>query len=343
MSQKSIRPSWQNRLISLIRASSVPDAILYALIFIIAALLIHLVLWFQGTFPWGQLDYNRFNFLVWYLFVLFSFEYILSYAEQAVHRFKPIVEMSDEEFEDLSQHFTTISAVEGWIITAIALVFSILAYDQMFPWDNNQYGVLRVVTVIVSTILLSFAFTLIYLMFNQEVTITRLYKRVTEINIFQLGALNVFSGMSVRIATFAVLAGVLAYLTNVVFVTTEVQNQNFAFFGTAFFGLALAAFFLPTFGIHSRLQEEKERARRENDERINRVFVALHQHVDGTKTSELDELKEQLSALLTFRTEIAKIHTWPWNPEALRGFLSTLLLPLIIWLAQRLLTSFFDF
>ena len=71
---------------------------------------------------------------------------------------------------------------------------------------------------------------------------------------------------------------------------------------------------------------------------VYKVFLALHEHVDGARMSELGELKDQLSTLLTFRVEIAKISTWPWNPATLRGFLSALLVPIALLVIQNLLS-----
>lgn len=339
MTKVHFHPSWQNRLLNRIRSSKFPAAGFYVLIFLAATLLIHLGPWLEGKLPWGQLDFNLFNFLVWYLFIFLTFDYFLDYAGKASIKFKPIVDLEDENGELLNQRFTIVPAAVGWVVTVIALIFSVVVYPVMFSAEYLQIGVSRLLTILVSTFLLSFAFALVYLLLTQEVLVSRLYARVKAINIFQLGPLYVFSGLTSRIGFIMILAGILAYLTNVVFVTGEVQFTNFMFFGSTFFTLALAAFFLPSMGIHARLEEEKTRASYENDERINKVFRSLHQNVDGTGTAELADLKDQLAALLTFREEIEKISTWPWNSATLRGFLSAFFLPILLLLAESVLSK----
>jgi len=39
------------------------------------------------------------------------------------------------------------------------------------------------------------------------------------------------------------------------------------------------------------------------------------------------------------RQQVAAISTWPWRPETLRGVVSALLVPLVIWLVTRVLEA----
>ena len=39
-------------------------------------------------------------------------------------------------------------------------------------------------------------------------------------------------------------------------------------------------------------------------------------------------------------TTVGRISTWPWAPTTLTGFVSALLLPVLLWVIQRLLTRF---
>jgi hypothetical protein len=343
MDQASFVPSWQIRFLDRLNSARIPPYIVYIMFFLTASLLTHLGPWVEGTLPWGQVDPNQFNFLVWYLFIFFSFDYIRGYAISIVPRFKQVIDVSEEEYEEMSYRLTSIPASAGWVVTVIALVFSVLAYQVMFPWEYAQGGLAWMLTTLVSAFLLSFAFSLIYLIFNQEVMISRLYALVKGINIFRLRSLYVFSLITSRNAIISISAGVLAYLTNVVFTVGGPQFTNFLFFGITFFSLALASFFLPALKIHARLEQEKANAKDENDKRIHRVFRTLHAHVDGVETTMLADLKDQLNTLLTFQTEIKKISTWPWNPETLRGFLSALLVPVALGLIQSLLSKFITF
>jgi hypothetical protein len=45
----------------------------------------------------------------------------------------------------------------------------------------------------------------------------------------------------------------------------------------------------------------------------------------------------QLTSLVTERDILAKISTWPWEPAALTAFITTRVLPAILWLMTHLL------
>jgi hypothetical protein len=59
--------------------------------------------------------------------------------------------------------------------------------------------------------------------------------------------------------------------------------------------------------------------------------------------STADALNKTLASLVVERELLAKIPTWPWQPGALTGFLTALLLPIILWLIQRILERMLTF
>jgi len=53
-----------------------------------------------------------------------------------------------------------------------------------------------------------------------------------------------------------------------------------------------------------------------------------------------DGLNKTLGSLLQQRDVLAKLPTWPWSPGTLRGFVTVILLPIILFLVQRYLLVF---
>ncbi len=51
----------------------------------------------------------------------------------------------------------------------------------------------------------------------------------------------------------------------------------------------------------------------------------------------METLGKSIAALWRERDIIAKLPTWPWSTGTLRGFVSALLLPITLFLIQRLL------
>jgi hypothetical protein len=55
---------------------------------------------------------------------------------------------------------------------------------------------------------------------------------------------------------------------------------------------------------------------------------------DGTKV-----MSDALAAVAPLRDRIQRLPTWPWPPQLLRGFVSALVLPLVIYVLTRLVST----
>jgi hypothetical protein len=96
----------------------------------------------------------------------------------------------------------------------------------------------------------------------------------------------------------------------------------------------VAAFLLPLLGMHQRLVREKAKFEAEVNEGVELAYRELQKQVRSRSFGNVDELEKSLSALLRMREVVAKLSTWPWQPETLRGLLAAVGLPVAIWLIQ---------
>jgi hypothetical protein len=46
----------------------------------------------------------------------------------------------------------------------------------------------------------------------------------------------------------------------------------------------------------------------------------------------------QLAGVMTERDAIARVPTWPWDTTTMTAFVTTMVLPVIVWILQRVLT-----
>jgi hypothetical protein len=100
---------------------------------------------------------------------------------------------------------------------------------------------------------------------------------------------------------------------------------------------AVACFVLPLRGMHRRLAAEKDRALAEVASRFETVFARLHERVDQEVLTDADKFNLQITSLSAEREVLARVSTWPWEPATLTGFLTTLVLPVFLWVIQRVL------
>ena len=66
-------------------------------------------------------------------------------------------------------------------------------------------------------------------------------------------------------------------------------------------------------------------------------MAELYRLIDDGDLPAADRLNGTLAALERGRIAIERIPTWPWRPETLRGMIGALVLPVLIFLVQRLL------
>jgi hypothetical protein len=104
--------------------------------------------------------------------------------------------------------------------------------------------------------------------------------------------------------------------------------------------VAIVAFVAPLTGAHARLEAQKERLQDATEQRIRSLLDDLHRDVDTRDLARADAYNKSLATLLMERDILAKLPTWPWSTATLRGFFSTILLPLTLFVLQQVLSRF---
>jgi hypothetical protein len=185
-------------------------------------------------------------------------------------------------------------------------------------------------------------FTILSHLFVQVIQVLRridqLYGRIKKVNIFDLKNLYALSSLSARIGVFFIIAGTLSYIINIMLRENEPQTEIAVFFILFNSTMAVLVFLLPLLGIQRKLADEKRHVARENNQRIRAALEELHTRSDRNQLAEMSLIESQVAALMEFRREIDSISTWPWEPQTLRGFITAISLPVVIWLIQEFLS-----
>ncbi len=103
--------------------------------------------------------------------------------------------------------------------------------------------------------------------------------------------------------------------------------------------IAVAVFVLPLREMHTRLAAEQQRLQFAAEERLKAILEELAKDVDAVDLARADALNKTLGSLLQQRDVLAKLPTWPWSTGTLRGFVTLILLPIALFLAQRILVA----
>jgi hypothetical protein len=166
--------------------------------------------------------------------------------------------------------------------------------------------------------------------------VSKIHASASTINLFQASPAYAFSQLTARTGIGLMLFAYFDFVQNP---PDPAEPVTYLLMGVVL-TVAGAAFVLPLLGMHQRLVQEKHKVEAE----INRGLETVHQKVQERMESEdfanLDDLDKTLSILLSLREVVAKISTWPWQAETLRGFISALLIPILIWALTEILERY---
>lgn len=327
---------WQVRFLRAVNALPVPNPIVYLFLFAAVTFANHLVPWIQGYLPWGQLDPQQFNFLIWFLVVLLAGDYFLTYSRSSLVRFRPALDVDQETFDRIAYHFLYPKASTGWWFTLLATAMS-PAWLKFGP-RYMQSGVGAAMLLVSSALMFSLVLMFLYYLLRSLVLIRRLYGRIGAVNVYHLTPLYALSGFTSRVGIFFVGASTLSYLTNVSFSETP-QFGPFLLFGSVNLITAVIAFVYPLLGIHDRLAQEIEQARAENGRQLQAAQRRLHRKVEQGDEVGYSETKDSITSLLDLRHELGRLSPWPWDTGTIRSFLTALLVPIALWIIQAFLAK----
>lgn len=327
------QPSYINRFLRFIQRLPIPYWLTYLVLFLLHGFINLGFDWANGWLPAFAFSSVHFTWplLLWAPLTLMT--YLDSNALQAVSNFSPLLDLQPEEMQRLKYEFTTMPASgviwSGLIWTAI---YTFLCY-QLYPvYVTLGFGTLRIIhTFLDGWIAYLIGFTFIYHTLRQLRLVHRTVKLVKQFNLFRLNSAYAFSVLTSHTSIGYIL--IYTFFTLITPTSYQTPTSFIVGLGLAIMG-AMAAFALPLWGIHQRLVQEKSKLLTEHGQRIMLTLDRLHHCVDENKLDEVAQLNNAMESLNAERNILEKIRTWPWSTETLTGFLSAIILPVILFLIQ---------
>lgn len=341
VSERPYAPGWLDRLREWIARSSGPNW-LYAL-----GLLVVETGWVLGMLWWAGSLHAGFSFSQIFVvaiapYMLWVRFYLDGVAARAMDAFRPALAVSDEEFLRLRYELTTLPAPLTWIATLVAVIGYVVNAVLLPDRIISQFGPSRGVAAAMLAPVAMFTLAVVVISTAQAVRqlwmVDLIHGLARNVNLFRVKPFYAFSGLASRTGiSFLLLAYFIAAMRpDIVQETPALQLLIVAMLPTA-----IACFVLPLHGMHVRLVEEKDRLLAEANGRFEMLLARLHARVDDEILADAEKISHQLSSVAAEREAIARLSTWPWEATTMTGFLTTLVLPLLIWLAQRLLEKVF--
>lgn len=300
-----------------------------------------LVLWIEGSFATGTFFAAQVFTTGIIAYFLALFQYLDNTAVTALSTLRPALKATEEEYGRLRYEITTLPARPTLLASVVTLLIATVPESL---WGTlSSYEALVAASPISGALVYSIYLitwcmfgALIYRTIRQMRLINRIYTRYTRINLFRMGPLYAFSGLTALMAVGLTVPpyGFMVINQEILY---DTRSVGVVFLVTV---LAVATFAWPLLGIHRLLVKEKGRLLEESSRRLEATIVELHQRVDSAELEGMMDLNMAIASLEIEQQALSRIPTWPWQPETVRLLATALLLPLVLLLAQVVLQFF---
>ena len=326
-------PSFIDRFTDFVQRQPLPYWLTYLLLFLLESAVLHVFSWVDGWLPAYSLGPILFLFPLWLWGSLAIITYLDSLSLRAISEFEPLLQISSETKHRLEYEFTTMPA-RSVLLSAVAwAVVFVLSWFVGFAPAVTVYGLGSLATrasFIAGFISFSIGSVIYYHSVRQLRLVSRTVQMVDQFDLFLLEPAYSFSVLTARTGISWVALLTLSLLT----FPLEVGGITEISYLILQVALALGAFLLPLRFVNRRLVLEKRGQLVELDQRTKAALARLHQRIDENDLSEIPRLNDVLKGLTTEREILERIPTWPWRPGLLAGFLSVIVIPIVLFLLQ---------
>ena len=334
-------PSWLDRLLDAIEALPGPAAVAFLVIGAVLVLLLYAEPWAMGVAsPFTPVERTYWGIAV--AAQLWAAAYLRRVAGSAFDAFKAALPASEAELARLRYELTVIPAVPAIVATVAAIALSAISLavnpsaTGTVPLTGTRLGA----AFVLQSVVVSLMFVLLLQLVRQMGQVRRALAGLAIVDAFRPGPLHAFSRLTARTGI-----AVLLFTGSFIVIApppaaTEPGALLVGWVPYLVFPplIAVLAFVLPLSGMHGRLVAEKERLQGQAEERLQRLFAETNRDIDARDLSRADALNKMLTSQLQQRDVLAKLPTWPWSAGTLRGFVTAILLPLVVFLLQQVVS-----
>jgi hypothetical protein len=329
-------PSFIDQFMNFVGRLRFPYWLTYLVLFFLQSFLTHALAWIVGWLPLFKFDPILFAYPLWIWGPLILMTHLNRVALEALADFSPLLDADEEQMERLKVEFTVMPA-RSVIISGVIWIFIYLGLT--LPAFKSFYAAFGMgpffSAVVTAEGLISFATgsAIYYHSFRQLRLVNQSVKMVRKFDLFQLNPVYSFSRVTSQIGVAWM---IMLSLTLLLFPIKLATAPLLAILASQMV-LAVAAFVLPLLFVNRRLVFEKRHLLAEHNQRLESTLDRLHRSLEEKKMDEVGQLNSAVNALNLERTILTGIPTWPWRINTLTSFLSTLGLPIFIFLLQLLI------
>ena len=334
-SRRPYPPSFIHAFYAWLDSLPIPAWLFFVLLIPIVGIAQHLVAWRKGALAPGQFNFDL-GTAGYYLGIFLIGIYVLKGAPRALDEYRPLLNVTEEEYARLKYRFVTIPNGLGTLFLLIGVAGgAVSGFSDMAVAPAIDY-VLPQLRIGIWMIASGVGFLFGYQVIRQLRQIRAFYAMPERIDLFNLRPLYGFSRYT---AALGILFFASMALTTID--PTAYESQVVLFSVLPVVPLVLLMFYLPLSGVHRRLVSEKERLLQEANSRIATILERIHLAAFEQQTyDDVGGMRTVFSTLREEKETVQGLRTWPWRPGTLTGLLSALFLPIILVLVREIISMF---
>lgn len=293
--------------------------------------------WIDGSLPLLEFQREAVASPFYFVAPVAGYAYLTHAARLAFDRFRPALAVTDDEAAGYRHRISSTRPLPALLPFLIGgAVFAIVTYADTSTGELMRSSGLNTATWSVFNFAsFGFHFALAALIIGQIRLVTRLHREAAVIDLFRPDPVHAFASLTSRAGAVVIVLIMYSVLTD----PATFENQAYLGISTTGIVLGIATFLLPLLGLRNRLTREKDRLRDEVAARLSVLTEEMHEAIDARRLSAVGELKTSLDVLVSEQQRIRKISAWPWETATLRGFATTLIVPVTIFLITSLLSE----
>lgn len=318
-----------------------PYWLYYLGVVVVAGLLNQIVAWNEHVVPFGEINWY-YAFTAFFLaFYTFEIDFLFRITKDALAEFRPILEVSEAEFERIAYEFTHLPARTTAAVFLLGTIVGLVLGWSIYPTALEMNPAFPVMELPIFSLSFGIGYVAIYMLIRAFVLIYRVYQGLGTINIYDLDSLYAVAKYSAWLAVFVIIHAYFLFILAPSLV--EFAFHYLLYVDVLLVLLVLAIFWFPTRRVNRILVLEKRRLLKDVNLRIEKTFHLLHARVDQEEFSHIVDLRDALQSLMIEKGVIESLRTWPWRPSTLTGVLSVVVLPLLVSFLTEILSRFIDF
>jgi len=334
------RAGWINHLVASIERLPGPFWGYYLGLGVLLTASYTLIKWRDGAYAEGQLFIPHLLFAGAAPYTLYISHLMIRTGYTALARMRPVLTEEGEHYALLAYRLTQTPALPSAVASLAGLGLGYLLWRVYLP-PYNEALKLSSNTIAGFEALLLFA--------TMSVIAAGVYQLISQLRainyITHATQINLFGPQPLYSLTYLALRGATSVaLYTLMLALGAPQVSSAPIILLIIFGmqaLAAATFFLPLLGVHRKLLEEKQLLQEHVGQRMQNALRELHSKADAGDGSAIESQLKILNGLQAEMGIIEKTSTWPWHPETMRLVATAIILPMIVYVAQKFFGKLF--